>query len=644
MLGEMPDDIVAFKYQSSSWVQIPIQIDERVLLDITEPYDSLELEEIRSMGNECLRNSTRDTTWNVLFYADAETHIGADTAATFDNDDELLFMTKDAGMQSSANAYPTGTLQGSVCEIAVTDPLEMDAIIGYIYLFVQNGSLDQAAGLDYITYDFTYKSDSVYLDDYIECVLDDPTVNPEESTISTNNYTLGFTRRWQEDLLQITASDCSNTASGIDILDRHQIFINAGTCGSTEDRFSGSEGAHITAIDGPIRAIRSIMGAASGPFTQLDILATQCQVRYNMYFRLHPANGFNDVYDMSASIADSLTYYSERNPNGIIVNGTNEVLDTEDPDEWALYEGTPGSLIISWDYETDMTIDTVGFRYNNGNGPADCDLKAYYDDDGAGASHPCTGDGLAYGSSGFTLRTKQCTDYRYDNNNQYPECSNNPLFFNIERVHYLMPPGMTADSAEQYDQYVKNPLEFVVMDGVGVDIVMNVCPPTKQFMNEMLTTDSIYLAADSITTENMVEIANGTQVVFDAGQLVRLMPGFIANNGSTFTAKIGGCTPSLNQEIEQRTEEQTITTRWDIYPNPLRDVATIKYELQETSMVNIYLLDINGKLLQTLFESNLQGEGDYQQNIDLSSLNSGLYIVVFQSKSGIESRKISVVK
>lgn len=640
MQGEMPDDIVAFKYQSGNWIQIPIQIDERVLLDISAPYDSVELEDIRMMGNECLRNSTRDTTWNVLFYADSETHTGADTVATFDGDDELVFMSKDAGDQSMATTYPTGTIQGSVCEIAFTDPLEMDAIVGYIYLFLQDGSLDQAAGVDYITYDFTYKSDSIYLDDYIECVIDDPNVNPEESTISTNNYTLGFTRRWQEDLLRIKAGN----ATEVDILDRHQIFINAGTCGSTEDRFSGSEGAHIAAIDGPIRAIRSVMGAASGPFTHLDILATECQVRYNMFFRLHPANGFNDVYDMSDSARDVLTYYSERNQGGALVDGNAEALDNQDPDEWALYEGTAGSLIISWDYETDMTIDTVGLRYDNGNGPADCDIRAYYDDDGAGASHPCTGDGFAYGSSGFTLRTKQCTDYRYDNNNQYPECRSTPFFFNIERVHYMKPPGMTIDSAEQYDQYVKNPLQFTVIDGVGVDVGMSTCPPMENFMNQTISTDSTYLAADSITTENMVEISSGTAVTFSAGELVRLKPGFIVNNGATFTAKIGGCTPAANREIEQRLEAQITDNQWKIYPNPSRGQATIEYKLAEASPVHTYLIDLNGKVLKTLLNHHLQQAGNYQQNIDLSNFNSGIYIIIFQSKSGLESRKISIMK
>ncbi|MEL6718775.1 MAG: hypothetical protein AAFP82_08680, partial [Bacteroidota bacterium] len=38
MLGEAPSDVVAFRYQNGNWQQIPMQIDERILLDINVPY------------------------------------------------------------------------------------------------------------------------------------------------------------------------------------------------------------------------------------------------------------------------------------------------------------------------------------------------------------------------------------------------------------------------------------------------------------------------------------------------------------------------------------------------------------------------------------------------------------------------------
>lgn len=633
VLGEMPNDIVAFKYQNNNWIQIPVQIDERVLLDIQMPYDQVALDTI----SDCLDDSYEEEPWDILFYADAKTDTGADTISTFDADDELVFMEMDIGDKSFATTYPNGTLTGSVCEIAITEPLDNDAVLGYIYLFVQNGSLDQAAGVDYITYNFTYESN--YLTQYVSCPDRNSggNNNPENSVISTSDYELGFSQRWKENDLKIKVGN--NT----DILDRHQLFINTSSCNSNEDNFSELEGAHIAAIDGPIRAIRSVMGSASGPFTQLDIKATKCQVDYDMFFRLHPANGFHDVYDMSEEISGQLTYYSEQNPNGVVVDGVGETLDRTDPDEWSLYEGTPGSLIISWDYDTDMTIGTAA-QYGNGTEGFDCDILAYYDDKGNNPTFDCTGDGKAYGSSGFRMKTKQCTDRRYDQN-QYSECEPaNVHYFHIFRTHYLKPAGMTIDSAMQYDQYAKNPLGNIVADGVGVEGGMAVCPLTKQFTNETISMDSTYLAADSIVTDNMVEISSGAAVTFDAGKLVRLKPGFIANNGATFTAKIGGCVPNFNQELEQRSEPEVANIPWNLYPNPLRDYATLEYMISKDTPVHIYLLDLNGKLVKTLLNKNLQKEGHYQQIVDFSQLHTGLYFVVFQSNLGLESRKISIVK
>ncbi|MEM6699047.1 MAG: T9SS type A sorting domain-containing protein, partial [Bacteroidota bacterium] len=267
-----------------------------------------------------------------------------------------------------------------------------------------------------------------------------------------------------------------------------------------------------------------------------------------------------------------------------------------------------------------------------------------YDDKGSNPTFDCTGDGKAYGSSGFRMKTKQCTDRRYDRQ-QYSECElANVHYFHIFRTHYLKPAGMTIDSAMQYDQYAKNPLGNIVADGVGVDGGMTVCPMTKEFMNETISMDSTYLAADSIVTDNMVEINSGVAVTFNAGELVRLKPGFIANNGATFTAKIGGCVPNFNQELEQRLVPEIVDVSWRIYPNPLRDHATIEYTIRETMPIHIYVLDLNGKLVKTLLMNNLQREGRYLQTVDFSQLHTGLYFVVFQSDLGLESRKISVVK
>ena len=58
--------------------------------------------------------------------------------------------------------------------------------------------------------------------------------------------------------------------AGPDILDRHRNLFAAGVCGRSEDTFSAGDGGYATNIDGPVRVIRSYLGANSGTYTQRE--------------------------------------------------------------------------------------------------------------------------------------------------------------------------------------------------------------------------------------------------------------------------------------------------------------------------------------------------------------------------------------
>jgi hypothetical protein len=55
-----PGDIVGFRYDAGTWIQIPIQIDEMAILDITKPYGE------PASG------------YNILMYTDANWRTGLD--------------------------------------------------------------------------------------------------------------------------------------------------------------------------------------------------------------------------------------------------------------------------------------------------------------------------------------------------------------------------------------------------------------------------------------------------------------------------------------------------------------------------------------------------------------------------------------
>ncbi|NJL75723.1 MAG: fibronectin type III domain-containing protein [Saprospiraceae bacterium] len=442
MRGETPTQIVAFRYAGNQWIQIPVQIDEMIVKDIQAPYGP----------NDCPYKSTEPIAWNVLFYADTKTHMGGDTAdPKFDNDDELVFMAKDAGELAPASSCPNGVVQSTKCEIKVNDPLD-NSTLGYVYVFRQSGGLSQGASKDYVTHNFSYANN--YKQAYVHCAKKQAGVNPETTTIRTDNYEIAFIFRWVETVLKIFAGN----ATGADILDRHQLTINTTGCDQTEEAFSTSEGAIITAIDGPVRAIRSVMGAASGPYLQMTYLFTDCKVDYVMYFRLHPANGFHDLFDFS-SAASGMKYHSNQNMGGVTINGSQDAVTTTNPNQWELITGNQGTIVSSFEFETDMSTGTLS-QYDAGQ--VEGGVYAYYDDAGNGTNFKCTGDGQAIGTSGFRLKTQQCTDRRFTFD-QYPECMPGRVkTFTQFRTHYILPPNQTTTVASKYGSYAKNPLQGVI--------------------------------------------------------------------------------------------------------------------------------------------------------------------------------------
>ena len=141
LTGTAVGNIVGFRYQGG-WQQIPIQIDERDVIDLAKPYNA------------------KPTGVTALQYCDPNTFTGADSNPLFDGNDELVFMVFDAGRRASG-AEPAGVIAGSGLEVRITDPI--DSSVGHVYLFRTNGGLPPGAGQQYVNYTFNVIGCSSYL-------------------------------------------------------------------------------------------------------------------------------------------------------------------------------------------------------------------------------------------------------------------------------------------------------------------------------------------------------------------------------------------------------------------------------------------------------------------------------------------------
>jgi hypothetical protein len=371
LVGTAPGRLVAFRASGTGWAPVPVQVDERVDTTMADVYDL--------PPTQTFYGSSIDIPVNV--YADPGTFVGADPNTAIDNDDEIVFMARDAGGPAGNRPAPAGT-SGAAVEVRVNDPLAPDAA-GYVYLFGSNGSLDPGAGQRYVTYDFRLNSGD-YRQTYDR--LDGP--NPENSTITGRSYTAHFADRWLMDSLSLTQGD----RPGVDVIDRVKYDIPL-LCIRNENTFDDEEGAFIVNRSGPVRALRSFVGSNSGPNTQNTFAFYDTAVDSTIDLRVHeiPRVGAHVDFDRDAT---GMTYRDPAVPNGVAIDGQPDTLAAAVPSWWTV-TGPQGGLGFSLSYDTDATSAP----------------ERWYEDDATPVNWQCTGDGEAIGDSGASFSsTIRCTD------------------------------------------------------------------------------------------------------------------------------------------------------------------------------------------------------------------------------------------
>jgi uncharacterized delta-60 repeat protein len=72
-----------------------------------------------------------------------------------------------------------------------------------------------------------------------------------------------------------------------------------------------------------------------------------------------------------------------------------------------------------------------------------------------------------------------------------------------------------------------------------------------------------------------------------------------------------------------------------IYPNPIKEHATLEYTLQKAETISIHLIDMRGKTIETFIERQVQPAGEHRLSIDLpEALPSGTYLIAISSPKG----------
>lgn len=416
LVGTAPQRLVAFRFVYGTWQQVPVQVDERAVLDLNKPKNGA------PVGK------------SALFYTDPDTWTGADPDATLDSDDEIVFMANRAFGQARSidddqrNVHytldePDGVVAGSGVEVKISDPLETDAT-AWIYLFRSDGTLSPGAGVaPTVDYDFNLVSG-----DYRSTYRISGGANPENSTVRTPTYSAHFADRWIQDALRVTAGG----ATGVDILDGHKAGF-AGTCGRSETTFSTGGGAIIANTSGPVRAVRSYLGANSGTFTQRDHLMYENRIDTVTHLRVHAVPPLRDWIDLSEA-ARGMTVSSSTRTAGATVDGVPDTFPTANP-TWHMARGAQGSIVNTSTIETNIS----GLAAN---------IINFYEDDTTPVDAQCSGDAFALGAHGATV------------NQNVPDTDprTGSATFRSTRRTTVLPPNAPVATAQEIGTQASTPL------------------------------------------------------------------------------------------------------------------------------------------------------------------------------------------
>ena len=379
--GVAPGKVVAFRHSISgstgTWTQIPVQVDQRKVVPFGAYPGS---NTTAGVVGTVYGNGSGGPT--ALQYADPNTFVGADSDPNVDADDEIVFMASDAGGIPAGDdaPRPAGVVAGSGIRIGLTDPRNTNER-GYVYLFRASGSLDPSAGKDYVNYQFALTS-GAYKTTYKRA--DGP--NPETSKVTTATYEIQFTDRWMEVSWKVLASG----ASKADILDGHKNQFATSTCGRSNATFADAEGAFVANIDGPVRAIRSYVGANSGPLTQRTHIMYRDREDVITNLRVHAIPSIMDYLDYS-SAAVGMTYRSSTAPNGVAIDGAADSISTALP-TWEAVDGPQGRVYTR--YKVSATQSSLAGG-----------TTQFYRDQTTATDPQCWGDASLYGASGSYVQT-----------------------------------------------------------------------------------------------------------------------------------------------------------------------------------------------------------------------------------------------
>jgi PKD repeat protein len=211
--------------------------------------------------------------------------------------------------------------------------------------------------------------------------------------------------------------------------------------------------------------------------------------------------------------------------------------------------------------------------------------------------------------------------------------------------------GVLNDIDDQPPYMTSAPKYQALLDAI------NYCPedcPDVRGLNFAPLPPNTYRAQIAIVSLGV--IANGTEVVFAAGDSVLLKPGFHAQAGADFRATIAACNDPLSRHPSNAPHDGGPNGRQAsndfpparqpssallVFPNPMSGIATFRYALHDEGIVSAAIYDLAGRKCLDLGTWRASA-GVQERTLLTSGLASGVYFLSFTSAMGRQTVKVVV--
>jgi hypothetical protein len=456
LLGGDPAHIVGFSWDGKAWHQIPVQVDERDLVSPGQIYHRPTSSYPNLFGTTTpykILVYTPPVSLSAGYTAAGTTYTPVDSDPKFDSNDQLSFLGNDTGEQAGGSvANPPGVDATTREEVKATDPLATSDV-GYTYLFHSASLTGGSAGTTGVKYTFSLDSGDYRATYKMGTSSLSPNntwgFNPEHSTVVTPSYSETLGDRWLNNGLAIRVGG----STGATMLERGHYYATGVGCARNEDTFDGGadnpgEGAFVVNIAGPVRAIRSYIGANSYQYTvNTDFFYPDRQDTLTELRGHAGIPGYGSADDFVTGTAGMK--YSDPANTGVTINGIADAVTpityttgSAAPVAWQLVAGPQGSLV------TTRTLDTSITGLN---------VTTVYQDKNPASPAQCTGDAAAWGQNGENVTSPVSSVPATD-----PTLTATPGTFVTHRYRYFEGPNLSVATAAQIDAQARTPLQLTV--------------------------------------------------------------------------------------------------------------------------------------------------------------------------------------